>query len=91
MSLGCPLVATAVGGIPEMITDKRNGILVPSQDVNAMTAACEMLLNDPALAARLGRQAWQDCRDLYAPENIAQQTIAGYEQASNKFRIRGTR
>ena len=33
MSLGCPLVATAVGGIPEVITHRRNGLLVPSQDL----------------------------------------------------------
>ena len=33
MSLGCPLVATAVGGIPEFIKDHRNGLLVPSQNV----------------------------------------------------------
>jgi glycosyltransferase involved in cell wall biosynthesis len=90
MSLGCPLVATEVGGVPEVITDRRNGLLVPSQDVKAMTAACQMLLNDHALAARLGRQAWQDCGEFYRPDNIARQTLAAYEQAINNFRLRNT-
>ena len=86
MSLGCPLVATAVGGIPDLIQDQRNGLLVPSQDVRAMAAACRKLLDDHALAARLGRQAWRDCREFYRPDNIAKQTIAAYEEANNNFK-----
>ena len=85
MSLGCPIVATAVGGIPELIQDEQNGLLVPSQDVNAMAAACKKLLDDHALAARLGRKAWLDCRDLYGPGFIAKQTVEAYEQAIKIF------
>jgi glycosyltransferase involved in cell wall biosynthesis len=88
MSQGCPLVATEVGGIPEVITDKRNGLLVPSQDVKAMTAACEVLLNNRDLAARLGRRAWLDCREFYRPDRIAAQTISAYEQAIDNFTFR---
>jgi len=90
MSLGCPLVTTAVGGIPELIEDQRNGLLIPSQDVPAMTAACKKLLNDHALAARLGRQAWLDCHELYRPDSIAEQTIEAYERAINNFKFRNT-
>jgi glycosyltransferase involved in cell wall biosynthesis len=85
MSLGSPLIATAVGGIPELIQDQRNGLLVPSQDTKAMVAACRMLLDDRGLAARLGRQGWCDCRNFYDPENIAKQTIATYENAIEQF------
>ena len=88
MSLGCPLVATAVGGIPELIKDQRNGLLVPSQNEDAMSAACRKLLDDHALAARLGRQAWRDCRDFYGPDNIAVQMIAAYEEAIVAFKFR---
>ena len=91
MSLGCPLVATAVGGIPELIKDQQNGLLVPSQDIKAMITACQMLLNNKALAARLGHQAWQDCRDFYRPDNIARQTIAAYEGAVSSFKTRNFR
>ena len=85
MSLGCPLIATAVGGIPELITNHRSGILIPSEDQNAMIDASETLLRDMRLAARLGRQAWLDCRDLYAPENTARQTVSAYEKAIERF------
>lgn len=87
MSLGCPLVTTAVGGIPEMIRDKKNGLLVASQDVTALAAACRTLIEHPNLAASLGRRAWEDCR-AYEPENIARQTVAAYQEAIRIFRPR---
>jgi len=86
MSLGCPLIATSVGGIPELIKDQSNGVLVPSQDPEAMVNACVQLLDDRGLAARLGRQAWQDCHQLYSPDNIAIQTISAYDQAIDNFK-----
>lgn len=88
MSLGCPIIATAVGGTPEMIVDRRSGLLVPSQDVHAMAQACRSLLDDPALAARLGHQAWLDCRNAYNPDVIAKQTVAAYEEAIDAFKSR---
>jgi glycosyltransferase involved in cell wall biosynthesis len=88
MSLGCPLVATAVGGVPELIEDERNGLLVPSQDVTAMAAACRALLRDPSLAARLGRQAWEDCRTFHDPHILAKQTVDAYQEAVEVFRSR---
>lgn len=85
MSLGCPVVTTAVGGIPEAIKDRHNGLLVPSQDDDAMVAACEALLADPELAARIGHQAWQDCREKYNADTVAAQTFAAYEEAVSSF------
>ena len=87
MSVGCPLVATAVGGIPEVIRHQYNGLLVPSQNTKAMTAACKTLLDDPALAARLGYQGWHDCSNLYRPEKIAIDTINAYERAIGRFKF----
>ena len=46
MALGCPMVATAVGGIPEFIKDRRNGLLVPSDDADALANACAQLLEN---------------------------------------------
>jgi glycosyltransferase involved in cell wall biosynthesis len=88
MSLGCPVVATAVGGIPEIIKNLRNGLLVPSQNVEAVAAACQKLLDDRALAVRIGHQAWQDCREFYGSETIAKQTILVYQEAIDSFRFR---
>ena len=91
MSVSCPLVATAVGGIPELIQDMRNGLLVWSHEPKELAVACRKLIEDRSLAARLGRQAWEDCRDRYAPDKIAKQTIAAYESAIDKFNLRSRR
>src|SRR6185437_247375 len=85
MALGCPIVATDVGGISELIRDHQNGLLVPTQDADKMTDACRLLLDDPSLAAKLGRQAWEDCGNLYGTQRVANQTIAAYQAAVNAF------
>jgi glycosyltransferase involved in cell wall biosynthesis len=85
MSIGCPIVATAVGGIPELIRDQLNGLLVPAQDVKGLVAACQRSLENRAWAARLGYQAWLDCVKFYASSTIAAQTVQAYEEAIEKF------
>jgi glycosyltransferase involved in cell wall biosynthesis len=81
MSLGCPIIATEVGGIPELITDQRNGLLVASQNVAALTAACQVLLTDHTLASTLGMQARKDCEEFFDSRQLAVETILAYEKA----------
>jgi glycosyltransferase involved in cell wall biosynthesis len=57
LALGTPVIASAVGGITEMITDGRDGLLLPPQDPGALAGALTRLLGDPALAAEMRRQA----------------------------------
>lgn len=52
-AFGLPVVATAVGGIPHLLQDGENGLLVPDGDAAAMAAAIARLLSSPALVARL--------------------------------------
>jgi glycosyltransferase involved in cell wall biosynthesis len=54
---GVPAVATAVGGIPELIEDGVTGLLAPADDAEAVAERLERLLVDPVLAARLGAAA----------------------------------
>jgi glycosyltransferase involved in cell wall biosynthesis len=61
---GVPLVATAVGGMREVIEHGRSGLLVPHGDPAAMTAAIRRILEDPALASRLSRAAHDLARSL---------------------------
>src|SRR5439155_25280222 len=56
MACGLPLVATQVGGIPEIVKDEYNGLLVPEKDPLALAAAISRLQRDPALRDRLARQ-----------------------------------
>ena len=54
---GVPAVATAVGGVPELVDDGITGLLVPAGDASALAAALERLLRDRDVAARLGAAA----------------------------------
>ena len=56
MAAGVPVVATAVGGTPEIVTDQV-GRLVPARDASALADALDTLANDPSLRATLGRAA----------------------------------
>ena len=51
---GVPVVASAVGGVPELVEDGRTGLLVPPGDAPALAAALTRLVQDPGLAAALG-------------------------------------
>jgi glycosyltransferase involved in cell wall biosynthesis len=57
MAAGMPIVATAVGGIPEVLRDGHTGLLVPSNDPGALAAALGELMDAPARAAALGAAA----------------------------------
>lgn len=59
MATGLPIVATQVGGIPDMVENEKDALLVPC-DEEAVAAACGRLLSDEALRSRLGRQARED-------------------------------
>jgi glycosyltransferase involved in cell wall biosynthesis len=57
MALGLPLVSTNVGGIPYLLTDKENALLVPDNDDKAMTEAILDLLNDNVKANQMAKNA----------------------------------
>jgi glycosyltransferase involved in cell wall biosynthesis len=56
MACGLPVVATNVGGIPELVTDGESGLLVPPADPDVLGAAILHLLRDPDLASRMGKE-----------------------------------
>jgi glycosyltransferase involved in cell wall biosynthesis len=85
MSLGCPIVASNVGGIPELITNRKNGILFRSQDVGDLISACRTLLDNHVLASSLGSQARKDCLELFSASRVATQTISAYQTAIKIF------
>ena len=54
MSVGLPVIASRVGGVPEIVVDGETGLLVPPGDPSSLATAIERLLADPALRNRLG-------------------------------------
>ena len=60
MAMGLPIVATDAGAIPEAIRHEHNGLIVAKRDADALAAGLARLLQDPAFAAQLGRNARAD-------------------------------
>lgn len=71
MGSAIPVVATAVGGIPEFITDGEHGLLVPPGDRDALVAAALRVHDDPALAARLVAGGAQVAGEFTVPRMVA--------------------
>ena len=53
LAVGTPVIATAVGGVPELVRDGQNGLLVPAGDHGALAAAIRRLIDEPGLRERL--------------------------------------
>ena len=66
MAAGKPIIASKVGGHPEVIIDGYNGILIPPDDVKALSDAIQKLLIDDQYASKIGRQAYQDVISKYS-------------------------
>lgn len=81
MSLGCPIVAASVGGIPEILQDQSDGLLHRPEDPDDLAAKIITLMNNPARAAQLGGQAAVTCEKRFSPETIATQMVDFYRRA----------
>jgi len=79
MALGRPVVASAVGGIPEVIQDHVNGRLVPPGDAEALAAACLELAGDRELARALGAHARQTIEDSFTHERCGSALLNVYQ------------
>jgi len=79
MCAGVPIVSTRVGGIPEIIQDDYNGLLVSHNDCAAFSDACLRLLNDGALCERLACNAIEDMKQKYSMNINANETIVYYK------------
>jgi alpha-maltose-1-phosphate synthase len=86
MACGTPVVASAVGGIPEVVVDGETGLLVPPGDPGILAAALGRLLADPARGARLGTAGRRRVEERFSWERIAERTIAVYEDARGAHR-----
>lgn len=78
MAAGKPIVATTVGGIPEILFDKQSALLVPPRDPQALTEAIQILLTNPELGNRLGKTAQRDVQRL-SLENTVNKTVSIYQ------------
>jgi glycosyltransferase involved in cell wall biosynthesis len=81
MAAGVPLVASAVGGIPDQVRHGREGILVPPDDPDALGEALGVLLRDPAYARRLGEAGRRRTQNEFSHETLVRRTEGVYRAA----------
>ena len=83
MAQATPVVATRVGGIPEVIEHEINGLLVQPGDAGELAAALRRIIQDPALALRLAegaRRAFET--GGWSEESVVEQTLSIYDEAA---------
>ena len=79
MACETPVVACAVGGIKEVVVDGETGFLVPPEDPDKLAAAISKVLDDPQLAARMGKAGRSRVLEQFTWDRIAEKTISMYE------------
>jgi len=81
MACGTPVVASRVGGIPEVVVDGETGWLVPPGDPTALAEALRVALADPARARRMGEAGRRRVEAHFSWDRIAERTLAVYRDA----------
>ena len=81
MASGVPCVATAVGGVPEVLTDGVSGLTVEPGDPGALADGIRTLTRDPELRARMAGAARDEFERRFRAEQMVRQTEALYEMA----------
>jgi glycosyltransferase involved in cell wall biosynthesis len=80
MSTGLPVLATSVGGTPDVVTHGENGYLIPPDDLPALQTGLTALLADPTLSAELGAQGRSRIKKDYSLEAIADRLSGLYRR-----------
>ena len=75
-----PVVATTVGGTPELVADGETGFLVPPRDPEALTTALRRVLDDPDLGRRLGEAGRARVAERFSADEQAQRILAIYDE-----------
>jgi glycosyltransferase involved in cell wall biosynthesis len=78
MNHGTPVIASRIGGIPDIVEDGVSGLLVPPGDADALAAALRRLRDDPALARRLGEAGRRRLREQFSWPAIVQRWLDLY-------------
>ncbi len=90
MGSGCPVVASQIAGVPDVVEDGVSGLLVPERDPQSLAEAITRLLSDNDLAQRLGAAARHRIETTFTWQQTAARFINIYQQSINTFGGRDT-
>ena len=88
MACHLPVVATRVGGIPEVVDHQKTGLLVPPRRPKSLANAILKVYEDKELAQRLGRQGYENVHEKFSAESMALKAIDLYEKLAKKKGIK---
>jgi glycosyltransferase involved in cell wall biosynthesis len=77
-----PVVATAVGGLRDLVVDGETGLVVPPRDPAALRSALERLLTDAGLRRRLGSAGRLRAQERFSWDSVTDATLAAYAEAT---------
>src|SRR4029077_5224983 len=80
MAHDLPVIAIAHGGIPEVVEDGKNGVLLKDLDPEAFASAIARLIAHPEEATRLGRNAREKVMKHFSAEQMVEETLRLYEK-----------
>jgi glycosyltransferase involved in cell wall biosynthesis len=88
MAAGKPVVATNAGGVPEIIQDGKNGLLVPLRDAATMADAINLLAGNPDMSKRIGASAIRRVDDKFTADRQAQEVQSLYSTLLGQSRTK---
>lgn len=91
MAHGRPVVASAVGGLLDLVVHEETGLLVPPGDIASLRAALERLLGDRELRRRLGAAGRERARERFSWEAVTEATLDAYRKATRSAAPRSAR
>ncbi len=80
MVAGKPLIATLVGGIPDVVRDKQDGILIPPQNPNTIVQAIEFMMDNSTIALEMGRTAKERSARLFSVTDVVDAMAKVYQE-----------
>jgi glycosyltransferase involved in cell wall biosynthesis len=83
MAAGKPVVATRVGGLPELVDDRVTGLLVPPKDSSALASAISHVISQSGLKQEMGAQAWKRVQRDFTAERMAERNEEFYYEILN--------
>jgi len=81
MAANLPVVATCVGGVPEIVENEKSALLVPAKDPTALATAIARILSDSSLGLRLAEDAAAVIAKNHTPEQYVEALIKIYDEA----------
>jgi glycosyltransferase involved in cell wall biosynthesis len=84
MAMGVPVVASRVGGIPEVIRDGENGLLVAPRNASEIAQSVTRLLDDPVARERMGREGRRTVEERFSIASMVDATATVYAEVAGQ-------